>query len=97
MLLVSLALWFAYPILRVVFFLITDPIPENQIFTLSETHINDASGLNETIHSGIIKLNSDLNKSILQLTETLNLALLSGKKMIPIGIVHIHDCLRYVN
>ncbi len=87
-LLISLALWFAYPILRVVFFLITDPIPENQIFTLSETHINDASGLNETIHSGIIKLNSDLNKSILQLTETLNLALSSGKKMIPIGARH---------
>ena len=50
--------------LRVAYFLSTDPIPEKQSFTISDKLINDASGLNETVHSGVVKLPADLNQSI---------------------------------
>ena len=62
--LLTLIFWFLYPALRVCFFLITDPIPDDRSFTLSELAINDASGLNETNHGGIVRLNEDLNQSI---------------------------------
>lgn len=84
----SLALWFSYPVLRVGYFLISDPIPEEQVFTITETLIDDASGLNQSTHSGIIKLSPDLNKSIITLKETLNRAQLKKQKMIPLGARH---------
>ena len=84
----SLALWFSYPVLRVGYFLISDPIPEEQVFTITETLIDDASGLNQSTHSGIIKLSPDLNKSIVTLRETLNRAQLKKQKIVPLGARH---------
>ena len=87
-LLLTLIFWFLYPALRVCFFLITDPIPEDRTFTLSELAINDASGLNETKHGGIIRLNKDLNQSINILTNSLARSKAENKKIIPIGARH---------
>ena len=87
-LLLTLIFWFLYPALRVCFFLITDPIPEDRSFTLSELKINDASGLNETQHGGIIRLNKDLNQTINILTNSLARSKAENKKIIPIGARH---------
>jgi len=63
-------------------FFIFDPIPEDRAITLNKNLINDASGLNETNHSGIIQLPADLNQSISLLQETLNQATLKNKRII---------------
>ncbi len=81
-------LWLAYPIVRVGVFLIFDPIPKDQTFTLNESQINDASGLNQTEHSGITVLSSDLNQSILTLRTILKQAHLNRKRVIPLGARH---------
>ena len=83
-----LVLWFAYPILRVGYFLISDPIPEEQVFTLTETLIDDASRLNQSTHLGIIKLSPDLNQSIATLRDTLKRAQIKKQKVIPLGARH---------
>jgi FAD/FMN-containing dehydrogenase len=83
-----LVLWFAYPILRVGYFLISDPIPEEQVFTLTETLIDDASRLNRSTHLGIIKLSPDLNQSIATLRDTLKRAQIKKQKVIPLGARH---------
>ena len=84
----SLFLWFTYPILRVSVFLISDPIPKDQTFTLTESHINDASGLNQTEHLGITVLPPDLNQSILTLKTLLKNAHSNKSRIIPLGARH---------
>ena len=86
--LLTLAFWLSYPTLRVCFFLITDPIPDDQKFTMSERVINDASGLNETNHGGVITLPKDVNQSIDILKNSLRQAKVENKKIIPIGARH---------
>ncbi len=81
-------LWFAYPILRVGFFLISDPIPKEQEFILTENLIDDASRLNQSTHSGITKGSSDLNQSIADLRDVLKRAQLKKQKIIPLGARH---------
>ena len=85
---ITLILWFTYPVIRVGVFFIFDPIPEDRAITLNKNLINDASGLNETTHSGIIQLPADLNQSISLLQETLNQATLKNKRIIPLGARH---------
>jgi hypothetical protein len=86
--LVTFALWLSYPILRVCLFYITDPIPKNQKFALSERLINDASGFNETVHGGVIRLSEDANQSIAILKNSLVQAKVENKRIIPIGARH---------
>ena len=81
-------MWFAYPVIRVGVFFVFDPIPEDRAITLNKNRINDASGLNETTHSGIIRLPADLNQSISLLRETLKQANLKNKRIIPLGARH---------
>mgnify|MGYP001986907100 CR=1 FL=1 len=54
----------------------------------NETLIDDASGKNQTKHSGILHLPADLNQSIALLRKTLAEARREGKKMIPFGARH---------
>jgi hypothetical protein len=84
----TLAFWFLYPVLRVCFFIITDPIPEDRQFTLSELAINDASGLNKTNHGGVVRLNKDFNQTINILKNSLARSKAENKKIIPIGARH---------
>ena len=84
----TLAFWFLYPVLRVCFFLVTDPIPEDRQFTLSELAINDASGLNETNHGGVVRLDEDFNQTINILKNALVRSKAENKKIIPIGARH---------
>ena len=84
----TLAFWFLYPVLRVCFFIITDPIPEDRQFTLSELAINDASGLNKTNHGGVVRLNKDFNQTINILKNSLDRSKAENKKIIPIGARH---------
>ena len=83
-----IALWIIYPVLRVGFFFITDPIPEDRKIVLNESIINDASGLNKTRHGGVISLVKDLNKSITMLKDLVNQARTEKKKIIAIGARH---------
>jgi hypothetical protein len=83
-----LALWIIYPVLRVGFFFITDPIPDDRKIVLNESIINDASGLNKTRHGGVISLVKDLNKSITILKDLVTQARTEKKKIIPIGARH---------
>ena len=83
-----LFLWFIYPVARVTFFLLTDPIQDDRSILANETLIDDASGKNQTKHSGILRLPADLNQSIALLRKTLAEARREGKKMIPFGARH---------
>ena len=69
-----LFLWFIYPVARVTFFLLTDPIQDERSILANETLIDDASGKNQTKHSGILRLPADLNQSIALLRKTLAVA-----------------------
>ena len=86
--LVALVIWFIYPVARVTFFLLTDPIQDDRSILANETLIDDASGKNQTKHSGILRLPADLNHSIALLRKTLTEARREGKKMIPFGARH---------
>ncbi len=83
-----LGLWVIYPIIRVGFVLISDPIPEDRKIILNESIINDASGLNETQHGGVITLVNDMNKSITILKNLVEQARAEQTKIIPIGARH---------
>ena len=81
-------LWIAYPCARVAFFLISDPIPDEKPRVEETSFIDDASGMNQTRHSGILELPADFNQSVSLLRLTLAHALREGKKIIPFGARH---------
>lgn len=87
-LLILLFLWFAYPVARVGFFYLSDPIPNDRVMVTNPRTIDDASGKNQTRHGGIIRLPQDINQSIFLLKETFAKAKKEGKNIIPFGARH---------
>ena len=83
-----LSSWALYPIFRVLFFLITDPIPEDKRILISDKIINDASGLNETKHAGIFHVSKQNDQNLTALKNLVLDAGKTGKKLIPIGARH---------
>ncbi len=87
-LLILVLLWFAYPVARVGFFYLSDPIPNDRVMVVNSRTIDDASGKNQTRHGGIIRLPKDINQSISLLKETFAKAKREGKNIIPFGARH---------
>ena len=87
-LLILIFFWFAYPVARVGFFYLTDPIPNDRVMVANPKIIDDASGKNQTRHGGIIRLPQDINQSIFLLKETFAKAKKEGKNIIPFGARH---------
>jgi FAD/FMN-containing dehydrogenase len=79
--------WFSYPVIRVTFFYFSDPIVES-VYTLNGKEVDDASGVNQTKHRGVISLVADLNKSTQMLREALKRADSEGLKLMPMGARH---------
>ena len=56
-LILSGAVWFAYPVARAIFFFFADPPPSEEVtILLDEEFADDASRANKSPHSGIVTL-----------------------------------------
>jgi len=88
-LILSGAVWFAYPVARAIFFFFADPPPsEEMTILLDEEFADDASRANKSPHSGIVTLSADLDESVKLLRSALLQAKDENKSMIPMGARH---------
>lgn len=88
-LILSGAVWFAYPVARAIFFFFTDPPPsEDMTILLDEEFVDDASRANKSTHSGIVSLSPNLEESEKLLQAALLRAKAEKKSIIPMGARH---------